>query len=172
MCLYLVRESVQWFTVWLMAWEQLLLKVPQIRHLTVVFPSSSGLGPQDKRSKIFLHCSIVWVILNPRPPELKTASAGKSLELPKLPFSQWREKRSPDSTFVLLLNTIKLQAANPDLAVTYKTTSFPSPAAVCAPDTRCWGRTSLHCPLHLPLWHKALSPPVQDWSYIHTIAHF
>lgn len=49
MCLYLVKERVQLFAVWLMAGGQLLQQVPQIHQLAVVFPSSNGLGPHTRQ---------------------------------------------------------------------------------------------------------------------------
>ena len=45
-------------------------------------------------------------------------------------------KHSPDPPFTLLLNTIKLLAASPDLAITYKTTCLFHPLLPSAPLTQ------------------------------------
>lgn len=119
----------------------------------------------------FLHCSITGVIISPRPLGWTTASAGTSLELPNLP--QEGIKHSPDPPFTLLWNTIKLLAASPDLASPELQDDmlFPSPAAICAPGRRGWGRASSHRPSHLPLQHGLSLHPGKTGVGMRCCAH-
>lgn len=123
----------------------------------VPFQQCAQATHKTKDQKYFFTAAFFWVILNPNQFHLLTWTLQVQADLLSCPtYHPAGEGRNivwipPLCCFWIQLN-FQLQ-----------TQAWQSPTRqhlfhplllFCAPDTRCWGRSSLQWPFHLPQWHR------------------